>query len=48
MAFQAQGWSALRHDWPREIAEFHRRFYHQEPTAAQIDRLLAEPGVAPR
>ena len=38
----------FRHDWPREIAEFHRRFYHQEPSAAQIDRLLAEPGVAPR
>ena len=38
----------FRHDYPREIAEFHRRFYHQEPTAAQVARLLAEPGVAPR
>jgi iron complex transport system substrate-binding protein len=38
----------FRHDYPREIAEFHRRFYHQEPTAAQVEKLLAEPGVAPR
>ena len=38
----------FRHDYPREIAEFHRRFYHQEPTAAQVAKLLAEPGVAPR
>lgn len=38
----------FRHDYRREIAEFYRRFYHQEPTAAQIERLLAEPGVAPR
>ncbi len=38
----------FRFDYPREIAEFHRRFYHQEPTAAQVERLLAEPGVAPR
>jgi len=38
----------FRHDYPREIAEFHRRFYHQEPSAAQVAKLLAEPGVAPR
>jgi len=38
----------FRHDYPREIAGFHRLFYHQEPTAAQVARLLAEPGVAPR
>ena len=38
----------FRHDYPREIAEFHRRFYHQEPTAAQVGKLMSEPGVAPR
>jgi iron complex transport system substrate-binding protein len=38
----------FRHDYPREIAAFYRLFYHQEPTAAQVARLLAEPGVAPR
>ena len=35
-------------DLRRDTAEFYRRFYHQEPTAAQLDTLLAEPGVAPR
>jgi len=38
----------FRHDYPREIAQFYRLFYHQEPTAEQIGRMLAEPGVAPR
>ena len=38
----------FRHDYPREIARFYRLFYHQEPTAEQIAKLLAEPGVAPR
>lgn len=36
------------HDLRRETAEFYRLFYRQEPTAAQLDRLLGEPGVAPR
>jgi iron complex transport system substrate-binding protein len=35
-------------DLRREVAEFYRRFYHQEPTAAQITQLLSEPGAAPR
>ena len=30
-----------------KAAEFHRRFYHREPTAAQLDALLGEPGVLP-
>jgi iron complex transport system substrate-binding protein len=38
----------FRHDLPREVAEFYRLFYHQEPSAEQLKRLLAEPGVAPR
>lgn len=38
----------FRHDFPMEIAAFYRLFYHQEPTAAQVAALLAEPGVAPR
>ena len=38
----------FRHDFPKEIAAFYRLFYHQEPTAAQLAALLAEPGVAPR
>lgn len=36
------------HDMPREVAEFYRLFYHQEPSPEQIGQLLAEPGVAPR
>ena len=34
-------------DMKKKIAEFHRLFYHQEPTTAQIDQILAEPGVWP-
>jgi iron complex transport system substrate-binding protein len=30
------------------VTEFHRRFYHQAPTEAQLDALLGEPGVLPR
>jgi iron complex transport system substrate-binding protein len=30
------------------ITEFHRQFYHQAPTAAQLDALLGEPGVLPK
>jgi iron complex transport system substrate-binding protein len=32
-------------DLRAKVAEFHRRFYHREPTAAQLDALLGEPGV---
>lgn len=38
----------FRHDLRHEVARFHRRFHHQEPSATQLDRVLAEPGVAPR
>jgi iron complex transport system substrate-binding protein len=38
----------FRHDLPRETAEFYRLFYHQAPSADQLEKLLAEPGVAPR
>jgi len=30
------------------IVEFHRLFYHQAPTPAQLDALLGEPGVLPK
>jgi len=30
------------------VSEFHRLFYHREPTAAQLDALLGEPGVLPK
>jgi iron complex transport system substrate-binding protein len=30
------------------VTEFHRQFYHQAPTAAQLDALLGEPGVLPK
>ena len=35
-------------DLRAKTAEFHRRFYHREPTAAQLDALLNEPGVLAR
>jgi iron complex transport system substrate-binding protein len=35
-------------DLRAKTAEFYRLFYHREPSAAQLDRLLAEPGVMPR
>jgi iron complex transport system substrate-binding protein len=31
-----------------KVTEFHRRFYHREPTKAQLDALLGEPGVLPQ
>ncbi len=34
-------------DLRTKVAEFHRRFYHREPTAAQLDALLGEAGVLP-
>lgn len=38
----------FRVDLRAKVVEFHRVFYHREPTAAQLDALLAEPGVLPR
>ncbi len=38
----------FRHDLRKEVATFYKLFYHREPTAAQLDALLGEPGVAPR
>ena len=38
----------FHHDLRREVARFYRLFYRQEPTSAQIDALLSEPGVSPR
>ena len=38
----------FRHDLKRETARFYETFYHRKPTEAQLDALLAEPGVAPR
>jgi iron complex transport system substrate-binding protein len=35
-------------DLRAKVTEFHRLFYHQEPSAAQLDALLGEPGVLPR
>ena len=35
-------------DLRAKVAEFHRRFYQREPSAAQLDALLGEPGVLPR
>jgi iron complex transport system substrate-binding protein len=35
-------------DLRAKVTEFHRLFYHREPTAAQLDALLGEPGVLPR
>jgi iron complex transport system substrate-binding protein len=35
-------------DLRAKAAEFHRLFYHREPSAAQLDALLGEPGVLRR
>jgi len=35
-------------DLRAKVSEFHRLFYHQAPTAAQLDAMLGEPGVLPR
>lgn len=35
-------------DLRAKLAEFHRLFYHRDPTAAQLDALLGEPGVLPK
>jgi iron complex transport system substrate-binding protein len=49
-------WWAGKLLYPREfdvdlrtkVSEFHRLFYHREPTAAQLDAMLGEPGVLPQ
>jgi iron complex transport system substrate-binding protein len=49
-------WWAGKLLYPREfgvdlrakVSEFHRLFYHREPTAAQLDAMLGEPGVLPK
>jgi iron complex transport system substrate-binding protein len=33
-------------DLRAKVTEFHRLFYHREPTAAQLDAMLGEPGVS--
>jgi iron complex transport system substrate-binding protein len=38
----------FRFDLARETADFYRLFYHQAPSAEQLEKLLTEPGVAPR
>jgi len=35
-------------DLRAKVAEFHRRFYHREPSTAQLDAMLGEPGVLPK
>ena len=35
-------------DLRAKVSEFHRLFYHREPSAAQLDAMLGEPGVLPR
>ena len=35
-------------DLRAKVIEFHRLFYQREPTAAQLDALLGEPGVLPQ
>jgi iron complex transport system substrate-binding protein len=39
---------AFDFDLRAKVAQFHRLFYHREPSAEQLDALLAEPGVLPR
>jgi iron complex transport system substrate-binding protein len=34
-------------DLRAKVIEFHRRFYHRAPSAAQLDAMLGEPGVLP-
>ena len=35
-------------DLRAKVVEFHRLFYHREPTRAQLDAMLNEPGVLPK
>jgi iron complex transport system substrate-binding protein len=40
--------AAFPEDLRPRVIEFHRHFYHQPPTAAQLEALLGEPGVLPK
>ena len=40
--------AAFQHDLKREVAQFYKLLYQQEPTPAQVEGLLGEAGVAPR
>ena len=40
--------ATFQHDMKKEVAQFYSLFYRQEPTPAQIESLLSEPGVSPR
>jgi iron complex transport system substrate-binding protein len=40
--------TAFPEDLRPRVIEFHRHFYHQPPTPAQLDALLREPGVLPK
>jgi iron complex transport system substrate-binding protein len=35
-------------DLKHEVTQFYRLFYHQAPSAQQVEGILAEPGVAPK
>jgi len=39
---------AFPDDLRPRVVEFHRHFYHQPPTPAQLEALLGEPGVLPK
>lgn len=39
--------TAFPEDLRPRVVEFHRHFYHQAPTPAQLEALLGEPGVLP-
>ena len=40
--------AAFDFDLRAKVIEFYRWFYHREPSAAQLDALLGEPGVLPK
>jgi iron complex transport system substrate-binding protein len=40
--------ATFQHDLKKEVAQFYKLFYQQEPTPAQVESLLSEPGVSPR
>jgi iron complex transport system substrate-binding protein len=39
---------AFPEDLRPRVTEFHRLFYHQAPTGAQLEAMLGEPGVLPK
>ena len=42
-----KGFLGSRPGAPRST-QFHRRFYHRAPSAAQLNAMLGEPGVLPK